>query len=137
MKNFFCHRFKPTLSLYCLLLILSCCHGAIADESNHDPSQSLVIRDHEQSNARLTEITENLIIIDGIPYRTNYNTKFRTRLKSGGLKTITMDTIPLPCRVNTVYQTFSVYTEEFPYHADERLLVRVVVIKATNQRSTP
>ncbi|MCP4116025.1 MAG: hypothetical protein GY737_11590 [Desulfobacteraceae bacterium] len=137
MKNVFYHRFQPALSLYCLLLILSCFHVAIAEERTYDPSQSLIILDHKLSNAHLTEITEDLLIIDGAPYRTDDKTQFLTRLKSGGLKSIPMDSISLPCRVTINYQTFSVYTEAFPYHGDERLLVRVVVKIERNQRSTP
>ena len=137
MKTVFYHRLKKTLSLYCLLLILSCFQAATAEESAHDPSQSLVILDHKLSNARLTAITEDLLIIDGIPYRTDDKTTFQTQLKPGSLKTIAMDSITLPCRVNIGYQTFSVYTEALPYHGDERLLVRLVIKKETNQRSAP
>ncbi len=137
MNNFFFPGFKPTWSLYCLFLILSCFQAAIAEESNYDPSEFLVILSHEKSNARLTAITEDRLIIDGTPHRINHETKFYDQLKSDTLKTIPMASITLPCRVNIDYKTFSVYTEDLPYHADERLLVRVVVIKGSNQRSTP
>ncbi len=110
---------------------------AIAEQRTYDPSDALVILNHKKSNALFTAITENLLIIDGIPYRTDYTTKFYNQLKTGRLKIIPMDSITLPCRVNIGYKTFSVYTEDLPYHADERLLIRVVVKKETNQRSTP
>lgn len=136
MKTVFYPVFKPTWSLYCLFLILVCFQVALAEERNYDPAESLVILSHEKSNGRLTAITEDRLIIDGTPYQINDATKFYNQVKYGSLKTVPMASIPLPCRVNIGYKTFSVYTEHFPYHADERLLVRVVVIQGPNQRST-
>ncbi len=137
MKHVFCLVFKPIWSLSCLFLILSCFQAVIAEERTYDPSDSLVILSHEKSNAHWTGITEDLLIIDGTPYKINGKTEFYKQMESGRLEKTPMKSFTFPCRVNIGYKTFSVYTEDYPYHPDDRLLVRVVVKDEMTQRNAP
>ena len=130
------HRFrwlaKPyilTSLMFCigLLCVLYCPQQSRAEEAHRDAGNSLIVDEIELKNMHLSEISENIMIIDEEDYIVTDRTKYYKKDKYNRLITIKIREIVTPCLVDITYNTYSVYTEELPFRLSDRVLSSVVV----------
>lgn len=115
--------------IFCVALlgVLYCPQQSIAEEAHRDADDSLIVDEIELENMHLSEISENIMIIDEKDYIVTDRTKYYKKDKYNRVRTIKIREIVTPCLVDIIYNTFSVYTEALPFNPGDRVLSSVVV----------
>ena len=126
-------EFLSLISCTALLFVLFFPSPAGCEEAHQDISQSLRVEEKKLENLLLTEIFEDKMIIDEKQYLLTYNTKIGRKDNSDRVK---IGGIVLPCLVDIIYKTYSVYTEGSPFRPGERVLSSVF-IKKENLETIP
>ncbi len=118
-----------TSVIFCigLLCVLYCPQQSRAEEAHRDAGDSLIVDEIELQNMHLSEISENIMIIDEENYIVTDRTKYYKKDKNNRVRTIKIREIVTPCLVDIIYNTYSVYTEELHFRPGERVLSSVVV----------
>ena len=110
-----------------LLCVLYCPPQSAAGEAHREAGDSLIVDEIELENMHLSEISENIMIIDEKNYIVTDRTKYYKKDKYNRVITIKIREIVTPCLVDIIYNTFSVYTEALPFNSGDRVLSSVVV----------
>ncbi len=110
-----------------LLCVLYCPTQSRAGEAHRDAGDLLIVDEIELENMHLSEMSENIMIIDEQNYIVTDRTKYYKKDKYNRVITIRIREIVTPCLVDIIYNTFSVYTEALPFNSGDRVLSSVVV----------
>ena len=130
------HRFRwpvephiLTSLIFCiaLLCVLYCPQQSAAEEAHREAGDSIIVDEIELKNMHLSEISENIMIIDEEDYIVTDRTKYYKKDKYNRVITIKIREIVPPSLVDITYNTYSVYTEALHFRPGERVLSSVVV----------
>ncbi len=110
-----------------LLYVLYCPQQSMAEEAHRDAGDFLIVDEINLGDMHLSEISENIMIIDEEDYIVTDRTKYYKKDKNNRVRTIKIREIVPPCLVDITYNTYSVYTEELPFRPGDRVLSSVVV----------
>lgn len=110
-----------------LLCVLYGPQQSAAEEAHREAGDSLIVDEIELENMHLSEISENIMIIDEEDYIVTDRTKYCKKDRYNKIRTVKIGEIVTPCLVDITYNTYSVYSEELPFHPGDRVLSSVVV----------
>lgn len=118
-----------TSLIFCigLLCVLYGPQQSAAEEAHRDAGDSLIVDEIELENMHLSEISENIMIIDEEDYIVTTRTKYYKKDRYSRVRTIKIREIVPPCLVDITYNTYSVCTEALPFNPDDRVLSSVVI----------
>lgn len=122
---------KIMIFLYATIFFFSFVSIAIAEDSITD--KPLEITTHQKDNCSLTSKMENTLLIDDEWYIFDNKTEFLDQFDDNSFNALPVTKLIFPSRINITFDTFSHYTEGFPYKSDDKLLKKVVINQKLNE----